>query len=76
MLAPCYQCKMVFDDREERDEHVNERHTYRPIKEFQWPKHTKEAITQLMLQDNQDEIQRFKGLSQNTEPPAEPFVCG
>lgn len=76
MIAPCYQCKMIFDDREERDEHVNERHTYRSIKEFQWPKGPREAITQLMLQENQNAIQRFKGLSQHTEPPTEPFVCG
>ena len=76
MLAPCYQCKMVFDDPEERDEHVNERHRYRQNKEFRWPEGTQEAITQFMLQDNQKAIQRFKGPYQHTEPPAEPFVCG
>ena len=76
MLAPCYQCKMVFDDREERDEHVNERHRYRHSKEFRWPEGFKKAISQFMLQDDQKAIQRFNEISGHTELPAEPWVCG
>ena len=72
MIAPCYQCEMVFDHPDERNQHVLQHHTHQVRSSVEHGK----AVFQLAKYASPSETRRFNKLPRYGEQPTEPFVCG